>query len=273
MSLISAHFQRIAARLKAEGDAARSLHHGMNRGLIREAFVREFLLENTSDLWGIGSGEIIHAETPSDGKRNQIDVVVHNRMHPKISVAAGIDLFLVETVSSFIEVKSTLRKEHLYSIAKATKAIKSNAQLQPQRLNPSGRVKNPRPYSFVFAYDGPKNIHTVLKWMKDVSASDDYGLDRLRETHPSNRHFFDHTFIDGVFLLDRGFVLVDSQPFESFLLNHADVDSVLNHIWIRGSEDELTTLWILINLLNESLLWNSVDPTDYLGQVSMVYED
>ena len=181
MTLISAHFRRIAARLRAEGQAARSLHHGMNQGLIREAFVREFLIENTSDFWGVGSGEIIHADTRPEGKRNQIDVVVHNRMYPKISVASGIDLFLVETVSSFIEVKSTLKKSHLFSIAQATKAIKSNVNLPPHGVNPSGLVQNPRPYSFVFAYDGPKNIKTVLDWMKDVSASDDYGLDRLRE--------------------------------------------------------------------------------------------
>ena len=271
MSLISAHFQRIAARLKAEGDAARSLHHGTNQDLIREAFIREFLIENTSDLWGVGSGEIIHAGTRPEGKRNQIDVVVHNRMHPKISVASGIDLFLVETVSSFIEIKSTLRKEHLHSTAEVTKEIKSNAHLPKQRFNPWGMVSNPRPYSFVFAYGGPKNVQTVLNWMKDVAASDDYGLDRLKETEPGERSFFGHTFIDGVFLLGRGFVLVDSQPFRSFLVDHRDVDNMLEHIWIMHDQDELTMLWVLINLLNQYLLWNNFELTDYLGDVSMQY--
>lgn len=272
MSLISAHFQRIAARLKAEGSAARSLHHGTNQGLIREAFVREFLIENTSDLWGVGSGEIIHTGTEPEGKRNQIDVVVHNRMHPKISVASGIDLFLVETVSSFIEIKSTLRKEHLYSTAEVTKDIKSNVQLQEQQFNPWGLVSTPRPYSFVFAYDGPKNIQTVLKWMKEVAASDDYGLDRLRETRPSERVFFSHTFIDGVFLLDRGFVLVDAQPFRSFLANHDDADDMREYIWVMHDQDELTMLWVLINILNLFLLWNSFAFTSYLGRVPISYE-
>ena len=193
-------------------------------------------------------------------------------MYPKISVSSGIDLFLVETVSSFIEVKSTLRKEHLYSIAKATKAIKSSAQLQPHRFNPSGLVSNPRPYSFVFAYDGPKNIQTVLNWMKEVSSADDYGLDSLRQTHPSDRSFFDHTFIDGVFLLKRGFVLVDAQPFQSFLRKHNSVDSVLDYIWIMHSEDELTMLWVLINSLNQLLLWNGFWFSEYLGKINLSYE-
>ena len=273
LNLISAHFRRIAARLRAEGNAARSLHHGVNQGLVREAFVREFLNENTSDLWGIGSGEIIHSGSSPDGKRNQIDVVVHNRMHPKISVSSGIDLFPVESVSSFIEVKSTLRKGHLESIAKATKIIKSNAQLEPQPFNPSGKVNNPRPYSFVFAYSGPKSITTVLKWMKDVSEYDDYGLDRLKTTHPGKRGFFGHTFIDGVFLLDRGFVLVDSQPFRSFLANRDDVNDLLDHIWVTLDEEELTVLWIVINLLNRALLWNDLDLSGYLGRFGLTYHD
>ena len=43
MTLFRSHFDRIRRRLKAEGNAAKSLQHGLNRGLIREAFIREFL--------------------------------------------------------------------------------------------------------------------------------------------------------------------------------------------------------------------------------------
>lgn len=265
MTLISAHFDRIAARLKAEGEAAKSFHHSMNQGLIREAFVREFLIENTSDLWGVGSGEIIHGGIAPGGKRNQIDVVIHNRMYPKISITSGIDIFLVETVSSFIEVKSTLRRQHLASIARATKEIKSRAKWKRQRLNPSGLVRNPRPYSFVFAYDGPKSIKTVLRWMQDSARIEDYNLDRLRGTQPEQRPFFNHTFIDGVFLLGRGFVLVDSLPFRSPLAEETGIERGSDYIWLGCCEQELTMLWALINALNQKLLWNEFEITDYLG--------
>ena len=108
--------------------------------------------------------------------------------------------------------------------------------------------------------------------MKDVSASDDFGLDRLRQTHPSERRFFDHTFIDGVFLLKRGFVLVDAQPFESFLLRQENVDEMLDYCWIMHFEDELTMLWALINSLNQYLLWNSLDLSEYLGTIQLQYD-
>lgn len=267
LTLVSSHFQRIGERLKAEGEAASSFHHSMNRGLIREAFVREFLIHNTSDLWGIGTGEIIHPETQSGGKRTQIDVVIHNRMYPKVSLATGIDLFFAETVSSFIEIKSTLRKADLVKTASVTKEIKKNTKLEPQRFNPTGTVKKPRPYSFVFAYDGPKYISTVLGWMKEASESDDYNLTQLKKEHPDQREFFDHTFIDGVFILQRGFVVVDALPFQSLIAGRHDVGDCLEHIWISSPEQELTVLWALINTLNRSMLWNTSDVTPYLGTV------
>ena len=239
----------------------------MNRGLIREAFVREFLAHNTSDLWGIGTGEVIYPGAQPGDERNQIDVVIHNRMYPKVSLATGIDLFFAETVSSFIEIKSTLRKSDLVRTARVTKDIKKNTKLEPQRFNPTGMVKTPRPYSFVFAYDGPKNISTVLGWMKEVSESDDYNLTQLRTTHPADRGFFNHTFIDGVFILQRGFVLVDGLPICSLVAGRHDVGDCLEHIWISSPEQELTVLWALINTLNRSMSWTTSDVTPYLGTV------
>ena len=106
MTLFHSHFERIRRRLEAEGEAAKSFYHSLNKGQIREAFVREFLAQNTSELWGIGTGEIIHKGTLAEGKRSQIDVVIHNKRYPKISLATGIDLFFIETISSFIEIKS-----------------------------------------------------------------------------------------------------------------------------------------------------------------------
>ena len=187
MTLLASHFERIQRRLAAEGDAARSFQHGLNRGQIREAFIREFLAQNISDFWGIGTGEIIHKDALPEESRHQIDVVVHNKKFPKLSLATGIDLFFVETISSFIEIKSRLTKDSLRKAIAVTKGIKGTARFPRQRVNPMGLVPAPRPYSFVFAYEGPKRIETVLKWMKDISMEDDYGLDALMETEPTER--------------------------------------------------------------------------------------
>ena len=80
--------------------------------------------------------------------------------------------------------------------------------MNPQQFNPTGMVRNPRPYALIFAYEGPANIETVLRWMREISAENDYGLDRLRACNPEDRQFFGHQFIDGIFILGKGFVVV-----------------------------------------------------------------
>lgn len=269
LTLVQEHFARIARRLKAEGNAARSFDHGTNRGQIREAFIREFLLHNTSPLTGIGTGEIIHADSRPEERRAQIDVVVHSNRYPKISLTAGIDLFFAETVSSFIEIKSQLTKEHVKNAARTTKKIKENVHVEPQRFNPMGMVKNPRPYSFVFAYDGPSRIKTVLDWMKQVSTEDDFNLDQLRNTPGENRAYFNHHFLDGVFVLGKGYVHLDVLPFQSVIqtchLKEMPISS--DHIWVYEENNELLVLWLLLNVLSEKYLWNNIDLAGYSGVV------
>ena len=266
-SLVQEHFGRIARRLKAEGDAAKSFDHGTNRGQIREAFIREFLSHNTSPLTGIGTGEIVHTDSKPDERRNQIDVVVHSNRYPKISLAAGIDLFFAETVSSFIEIKSCLTKEDVKNAARTTRKIKETCHPAPQKLNPTGMVKNPRPYSFIFAYDGPARIETVLNWMKQVSAEGDYNLDQLRNTPGEGRPFFNHLFIDGVFILNKGYVCLDTLPFDSILhlLNQQVEQAPEDHIWFYGKKSELLRLWTLVTELSEKYLWTDIDLTGYMG--------
>lgn len=271
MTLLAAHFERIQRRLQAEGDAARSFQHGLNRGQIREAFIREFLEQNISDLWGIGTGEIIHKNASPDEPRNQIDVVVHNKKYPKLSLATGIDLFFVETVSSFIEIKSQLTKEDLRKSADTSKKIKNSADFAPQKMNPAGLVDSPRPYSFVFSYDGPKRIETVLKWLKEISTEDDYGLDALRNTDPSKRFFFNHAFLDGVFVLGRGFITVDASPFESPIARAVEMGLNVspNEVWVSGKTQELLILWAYINQINAYLLWSEDNLNSYIGEVQL----
>ena len=274
MTLLASHFERIQRRLQAEADAARSFQHGLNRGQIREAFIREFLAQNISDIWGVGTGEIIHKDSSPEEARNQIDVVVHNKKYPKLSLATGIDLFFIETVSSFIEIKSHLTKQDLRQTAATTKKLKSLANFAPQRMNPAGLVKTPRPYSFVFSFDGPKRIETVLKWLQEISSEDDYGLDALRNTEPKDRFFFDHTFVDGVFVLGRGFVTVDATPFQSQIAHAIEMGLGVSpdQIWVFGKEQELLLLWAFVNQVNASLLWGEEDLNDYIGTVGMFVE-
>ena len=276
MTLIASHFEQVQRRLEAEGNAAKSFSHGMNRGLIREAFIREFIAQNISDYWGIGTGEIIHEGSSTQETQNQIDVVIHNKRFPKLSLATGIDLFFVETVSSFIEVKSTLKKDDLRRTAATTKNIKNNANFPRQRMNPTGLVMNPRSYSIVFAYDGPKKIETVQKWLKEISEEDDYGIDGLRGTEPDERGFFNHSYIDGVFVLGRGYVYLDSLPFRSQIADaiDRDLDVPSSSVWVSGKDNELLFLWALLNEINARLMWGEAQLLQYIGRLAFnIYDD
>lgn len=183
----------------------------------------------------------------------------------------GVDLFLVETVSSTIEVKSRLTKNDVKNAAAVAKRIKNLANFPPQSFNPTGMVDNPRPYSFIFIYDGPARIETVLRWMIEVSSEDDFGLDDLKKAKPEDRQFFYHLFLDGVFVLGKGFVLVDSLPFESHVGRaiRYGLPVPSEEIWIHGSERELELLWVVLTAVNEKLLWSSFDFGRYLGTVEL----
>ena len=269
ITLFRSHFSRVQRRLEAEGKAAKSFHHNLNRGLIREAFVREFLSNNISEFWGVGTGEIFHAGAKEGEARNQIDIVIHNKRYPKLPLAGGIDLFFIETVSSFIEIKSRLTKEDVRQAAIVAKRIKGLAEFDSQNFNPSGLVESPRPYSLIFAYEGPAKIETVLKWMIEVSEEENYKLDELRGTNPESRQFFNHLFIDGIFILGKGYALVDAFPFESQVARaiRKGIAVPPSEIWIWGSDRELEVLWAAVSIANEKLLWSSFDMSPYLGMV------
>lgn len=274
LTLLRAHFERIGRRLQAEGEAAKSFHHSLNKGQIREAFVREFLEDNTSVLCGIGTGEIIHTSTTPKNPRSQIDVVVYNKGFPKLSLATGIDIFFAETVSSFFEIKSTLTKADLSKTAEITKKIKSESSLAPLQKTENRETTAHRPYSFVFAYDGPKKIETLLNWMKEVAAKEFYNLEALRETDPEERAYFQHLFIDGVFVLGRGYVVVDSLPIRSPLARYIEEGNSgsWDHIWIYNNRDELTFLWGVVNHLNWAAIWEEVDFSKYIGKIQWILE-
>ena len=95
----------------------------------------------------MGTGEIFSRESRDREARNQVDVVIHNKRYPKLPLAAGIDLFFVETVSSFIEIKSHLTKDDVKQAAVAAKRIKDLTDFEPQQFNPTVMVRNSRPYA------------------------------------------------------------------------------------------------------------------------------
>ena len=111
--------------------------------------------------------------------------------------------------------------------------------------------------------------------MKDLSLEDDYNMDRLKETGPEERAFFAHLFIDGVFILGKGYAYVDALPWQSRLLSAIREGQHVPQgtIWGYSEQNELPVLWALINMLSEIYLWNNFNMEDYLGEIGEFLTD
>ncbi len=111
--------------------------------------------------------------------------------------------------------------------------------------------------------------------MKDVASKDDYGIDELKSKDGDSREFFNHLFIDGVFVLGKGFVCLDSLPHNSWLQIALDWGHSMSteHVWVYKNDSELIYLWILINMLSEKYLWNNINLGSYFGTSNIGLSD
>ena len=260
--ILKEHFAASRERLVAESKRASTYKHKGNIGSIRETFVKELLKNCTSKLCSVGSGEIIHRDMTVNDTRNQMDVVLYNNRYPKVPGAGQIDMFFVEAVSATIEVKSYLDKDGIHQAAQASKRIKSYPQAPAQYFNPRENIAKPRPYCFLFAYDAKVSLKTIARWVREVAEEDEYGLEELAQTPWENRRFAFHLFLDGIFVLNKGYIIAESMP---FMRSRTDEVIPADHVWLLSERDELETMWMAITMVNEGLFWNMLDVTKYVS--------
>lgn len=108
--------------------------------------------------------------------------------------------------------------------------------------------------------------------MKEIAAEDEYNINQLKETNPADRSFFDNLFLDGVFVLGKGFVALDVLPFQS-VINTLKEGATKEHIWFWADEHELQMLWILVNTLADKLMWNDASLHQYLPEKNVTISD
>ena len=264
MSFVQSYFADIEKTLLALSGVAGNAGHSVIKGSAREYFVKEFLSKNISPLWCVGSGEIIHRETQAPDKRNQIDAVIYNGQVPRFEYEPGCSAFLIEGVSAFIEVKTKLTKAHLKAAINTTKRIKEYPRDITQPINPDGRVKNPRPYSFLVAFDGCKTNKTLRRWLTEAHQELGISFEGLVTTPPSKRINYDNPSIDGVFILGKGYAFLDSDPFQYATKEKKENPAIL---WSCGEANTLMMLWTYVNEINRLLAWNRFDFLDYLPKV------
>lgn len=181
--------------------------HTLHRGTPREAFIKEFLEGHLSASVVIGTGEIIDSNSQPRVSRNQFDIVIYKTNYPKLDFGGDINGFLIESVVATIEVKSVLDQAAIDQSVKAATVAKS---LMPNiNTNFSTGWIPPRVLNFVVAFTGPAQMSTVHSWILHSHINQNIPLPIW---NPDNRVSVPGTALDGVFLLQKGFVKLDNSP-------------------------------------------------------------
>lgn len=207
MSLLKSHMDAIESHLVAISQIPANSGHPLHKGTPREAFIKEYLQNHIPSNVAVGTGEIIDANSRAGEARNQFDIVIYKRNYPKLDFGGGISGFLIESVIATIEVKSVLNQNGIEQAVNAANNIK---RLTP---NLSGGIRTgwipPKPLNYVVAYDGPVQISTAHGWILN---SHQQNAIPLPTWNNQNRLNIAGTALDGIFILNKGFITINNTP-------------------------------------------------------------
>lgn len=150
----------------AEFRRTKAAGHSGARGSLREARVREFLLDHLPGRFGVGSGQLVH---PSNLLSKQCDIVVYDRLStPRLMPDETHSLFPVEGALAVVEVKSGLSATDL---SEAFTNLQSAFRVanDPNPYGPGGRWRGGRtfgPSCFVFGYSCERSLDAVAKQVR-----------------------------------------------------------------------------------------------------------
>jgi hypothetical protein len=202
---MDAREQALVAISKIPANSGHSLH----KGTPREAFIREFLESHLPENIAIGTGEIIDANSQPGQKRNQFDIVLYRKSYPKLDFGGGISGFLVESVVATVEAKSTITQAELENAIRAAHNAKNLTQNVTSSFT-AGWIP-PKVLNYVVAYDGPANMLTAYNWLPQIYANLGIHCPAL-PTDSDKRVQIASPAIDGLFVLNRGFMYFDNVP-------------------------------------------------------------
>jgi hypothetical protein len=213
-------------RMNVDHEEAKvTLLHSGNKGTSYEVAFRTALASCLPVNLQFGNGEVID----SLGHRSkQTDVVIVSREHPGTFTPELPELFYVEAVLAAGEVKAILTSDEL-----ATALSNSVSFRQLEIVHQVGSIamtpRNPAenryyrcPPFFLFAYESQLTLETVR--------------DRIR-AFQNNASLHDEGLINGVFLLDRGWLINFGDGHEEFQFRTAEGQSVPG--WVGNPSSEV----------------------------------
>ncbi|MCC8405808.1 hypothetical protein LJ655_28800 [Paraburkholderia sp. MMS20-SJTN17] len=205
--MLAAHMDAVEASLLQTSRIPANSGHTLHRGTPREAFIRQFLESHLSANVTIGTGEIIDANSTPRAPRNQFDIVIYKKNYPKLDFGGGVSGFMIESVVATIEVKSLLDQA---AIDQSVRAASNAKGLTPNitKSFSTGWIP-PKILNFVVAYDGPAQMSTAHGWILNSHTSLGIPLPAWTQQTKVNTP---GTALDGVFLLQKGFIKLDNSP-------------------------------------------------------------
>jgi hypothetical protein len=232
------HFRAVAQRLRAGLEETRAqLHHSSNKGSLAESSFRQALARFLPRTLGLGHGEIIDTR---GGRSAQCDLVIATDRHPNWFSESEAALFLIEAVAGAAEIKAQLTSDHLVTAIENCRRFRSLKPNWGQAGNTEvvgadediERFYRSPPY-FLFAYESQLSIDTIGE---RVSAANEHERGRAGEG------------IDGVFVLDRGYVLNFGYGKGAFVAQADDGERLLGYY-----HDDKEPLLMLFRWLSLSL--------------------
>jgi len=259
--MLKSHMNAVEEQLIATSKIPANSGHSLHKGTPREAFIKEFLQKHLPKNVSIGTGEIIDSQSKPGKQRNQFDIVIYKNNYPKLDFGGGINGFLVESVIATIEVKSTLTKKGLENsirAAKNSKALKINVV----HHIPGGYIP-PAILNYVIAYAGPKKIKTTYKWIKLVHDSLKISCPSL-STNEKLRMSTPSSSIDGVFVLQKGFIYFDNVP--TGFINNSLRKEHPNYKWVLSNcnNGNLLLLFLFLQRATENTQGQLLNISSYL---------
>ncbi len=236
--MLKSHMDAVENHLVSISQIPANSGHTLHRGTPREAFIKEFLENHLSANVAIGTGEIIDSNSQPRTQRNQYDIVIYKDNYPKLDFGGGINGFLIESVVATIEVKSLLDQAGIdQSVMAAYNAKKLTPNIS--RSFSTGWIP-PKIINYVVAYTGPAQMNTVYGWIMNSHQKNGIPLPAWNHQDRCNTP---GTALDGVILLNKGFVKLDNSPLS---LNNQQNPSPGTHVIVDSSNGNLLMLFLAL---------------------------
>ncbi|WP_206759869.1 DUF6602 domain-containing protein [Dysgonomonas sp. GY75] len=231
--------------------------HTLHKGTPRESFIKQYLETHISPNVAIGTGEIIDANSKPREQRNQFDIVIYKKSYPKLDFGGGISGFLIESVIATIEVKSTLDQDGINQSVLAANNVK---RLTPN-LNHGISIGwiPPKILNFVIAYSGPAQMSTVHRWILNSHQTSKIPLPNWTQ---QNKTSIPGTSLDGVFVLNKGFVKLDNTPLS---LNQNGTNGI--YTISDGINGNLLMFFLCLQTACDNIAESWLNPIPYIANV------